>query len=110
MRSGADRDLRLPFLSLAAEALQEMAGVELRLAGTFRRLLLRPGDVTADYLAGRRARYMTPLRAYLVASVAFFFASALHPDDVRLVETTPGRESRIERRGLPPAGTRVQPR
>jgi len=90
-----DRDLRLPFLSLAAEALQEMAGVESRLAGTFRRLLLRPGEVTADYLAGRRARYMTPLRAYLVASLAFFFASALHPDDARLVETTPGRGSAV---------------
>ena len=87
------RDLRLPFLPLAAEAVQETVGLESRLAGTFGRLLLHPGEVTVDYLGGRRARYTTHLRTYLVASLAFFFVSALHPERVGVVVAMPGRGS-----------------
>lgn len=36
--------------------------------------LLRPGYLTREYLAGRIARYIPPLRLYLVSSLLFFFA------------------------------------
>lgn len=35
-------------------------------------LLARPWKLTADFNAGRRARYVHPLRLYLLASIAFF--------------------------------------
>jgi hypothetical protein len=35
-------------------------------------LLRKPGMLTAEYLAGRRARYIQPLRLYLTFSVLFF--------------------------------------
>ena len=35
-------------------------------------LLLRPWQLTNDFNAGRRARYVHPLRLYLIASVLFF--------------------------------------
>lgn len=34
--------------------------------------LLEPGKLTEDYLAGRRARYVTPVRTYLAMSLLFF--------------------------------------
>ena len=40
-------------------------------------LLRRPGFLTREYFAGRRARYLPPLRLYLVMSVLFFLVSAL---------------------------------
>src|SRR5205814_5877607 len=35
-------------------------------------LLVRPWKLTNDFNAGRRARYVHPLRLYLLASIAFF--------------------------------------
>ncbi len=35
-------------------------------------LLIRPWQLTNDFNAGRRARYVHPLRLYLMASIAFF--------------------------------------
>jgi hypothetical protein len=40
-------------------------------------LLLRPGALTAEYLAGRRTRYVRPLKLYLTISVTFFALLAL---------------------------------
>jgi hypothetical protein len=39
-------------------------------------LLRRPGFLTREYFAGRRARYLPPLRLYLFMSVLFFLLSA----------------------------------
>jgi hypothetical protein len=39
---------------------------------TLRLLLLRPGQLTLEYFADRRARYVPPVRLYLVISVLFF--------------------------------------
>ena len=35
-------------------------------------LIFRPGFLTAEYMAGRRARYVPPLRLYLILSFALF--------------------------------------
>jgi hypothetical protein len=42
-------------------------------------LLARPGQLTVDYFAERRARYLPPVRLYLVLSLLFFsFSLATH--------------------------------
>ena len=43
-----------------------------RVVRTLPNLMGRPGRITRDYLKGRRARYMPPLRLYIVASLIFF--------------------------------------
>ncbi|HEY4531434.1 MAG TPA: DUF3667 domain-containing protein [Luteimonas sp.] len=45
--------------------------------------LLSPGRVAINYLAGHRARYIAPLRLFVVLSVLTFFigAAAIHVDD-----------------------------
>ncbi len=64
------RDGALSFRELLSEAAEEIVGFGRRFVVTLLRLLLRPGAVTAGYLAGRRARFASPLRLYLTASVA----------------------------------------
>lgn len=43
-----------------------------RLWQTLSKLLFLPGAMTADYLRGRRARYVRPFRLYLITSVLVF--------------------------------------
>ena len=43
---------------------------------TLRTLILRPGQLTADYLRGRRKPYIPPLQIFLIANLIFFL---LHP-------------------------------
>jgi len=40
-------------------------------------LLVRPGQLTVDYLEGRRQRYVPPLRLYVMLSLTFFVLASL---------------------------------
>lgn len=60
------------FWSLLSEALDNIFSVDSRTAKTLFAVLCRPGFITKEYLAGRRARYLPPLRLYLFASLLFF--------------------------------------
>ncbi|HYX73102.1 MAG TPA: DUF3667 domain-containing protein [Steroidobacteraceae bacterium] len=70
------------FTKLATE---DLTHADSRLWRTLGALLFRPGYLTREFLNGRRARYLPPLRLYLVISVIFFlWASATQP--VRVIE------------------------
>jgi hypothetical protein len=68
---------------LAVDAVSEFSGWDGRLALTLRTLVRRPGLLTREFLEGRRARYISPLRVYLTASLVYFVLAASAPD-VRL--------------------------
>lgn len=72
----ADTALDVPFRRIVGELLAELFDVDSRAWRTARTLLLRPGLLTAEYNAGRRARYLSPLRVYMLSSVLFFFVVA----------------------------------
>ena len=80
---GQETRLHMPSL---AEFVHEFVGhyvaVEGRLWGTLGRLLFRPGALTNEYLAGRRRRYVEPLRLYLSLSILFFALMKLSGTDV----------------------------
>ena len=65
---------------LLGDAWLEVSGWDGRFARTFRTLLRHPGLLTVEALAGRRARYVSPVRLYLVASVTYFLIAALSPN------------------------------
>lgn len=70
---GQDARVRLPTVrKFLVELIEKYLGVEGRLPLTLRQLFLHPGAMTADYLAGRRQRYVSPLRLYLAVSLLFF--------------------------------------
>ena len=59
------------------EAAEVLTHADSRLWRTLWPLLARPGFLTREYLAGRRARYLQPFRLYLITSVLFFVLSAV---------------------------------
>lgn len=63
---------------LAGDAWQELSGYDGRIASTFRGLV-HPGLLTNEYLQGRRARYLSPVRLYFIVSVIYFVISAAAP-------------------------------
>lgn len=65
---------------MVGDAWQELSGYDGRFARTFRMLVGRPGAMTREILEGRRARYISPVRLYLVASVAYFLVAAAAPN------------------------------
>jgi hypothetical protein len=58
------------------EFLHEFIGhyvaLEGKLWGSLKRLIFQPGELTNEYIRGRRVRYVQPLRLYLTFSVLFF--------------------------------------
>ncbi len=64
---------------LMREAFGDLFELDSRLWKTLIPLLIRPGQLTRDYLEGRRARYMPPFRTYLVLSVVFFVVVFFDP-------------------------------
>jgi len=65
---------------LAVDAVAEFSGWDGRLATTLRDLFRRPGWLTLEFLEGRRVRYISPLRLYLMASVVYFLIAASAPN------------------------------
>jgi hypothetical protein len=63
---------------LAGDAWAELSGYDGRIAATFRGLL-RPGLLTRHYVEGQRARYLSPVRLYLIVSLIYFLAAAAAP-------------------------------
>lgn len=59
------------------ETTSELTQLEGRVPRTLKALMLQPGRLTQDFLAGRRARWLAPLRLYLICSVAYFLAAAV---------------------------------
>jgi hypothetical protein len=65
---------------LASDAVSEFSGWDGRLWATVRALVQRPGLLTREFLAGRRASYISPVRLYLSASVLYFLIAANAPN------------------------------
>jgi hypothetical protein len=82
---------------LAGEVLAEVTDLDNRFLRSIRYLFTRPGFLSREHAEGRRARYVSPVRLYLIFSVAFFTAASLvaqreqmfSPDDVVEFSTDP---------------------
>jgi hypothetical protein len=72
-----DIDRRQPFWKLVGDILHETFDFDSRVARTLAALLIKPGFLTLEYCAGRRAKYSPPLRLYLLVSVLFFLSLTL---------------------------------
>ena len=55
------------------EFFKEISDTDSRLLHSLTTLLLHPGQISADYLAQRRARYLPPFRLYLLINLALLF-------------------------------------
>jgi hypothetical protein len=49
-------------------------------------LWFKPGKLTQEFVAGRRASYLPPFRLYLVLSIIFFLAASLSNTHVKVLQ------------------------
>ena len=70
-------DLDRPFREIAGEAMESFLSLDARILRTLWPLIRRPGLLTVDFLAGRRARYVHPFKLYFAFSVLLFMVLAL---------------------------------
>ncbi len=70
-------DYRRSVWRVAIDALDSFLNWDTKFLKSVGILLTRPGKLTNDFNAGRRVRYVHPLRLYLLASIAFFLIAKL---------------------------------
>jgi hypothetical protein len=92
---------------LAVDAFWELSGWDGRFATTVKALFRRPGMLTREFLEGRRARYISPLRLYLMASLVYFVVAAAAP---KLAETKAKNFAGIEGAGFKIGTTTTAPK
>ena len=69
----------LSMREVAGDVTHSLLHLDSRVWRTLRLLVLRPGELTREFIAGRHQRYLPPFRLYLAVSVLFFALSALLP-------------------------------
>jgi uncharacterized protein DUF3667 len=102
-------DYRRSFRPVIADVLDSFLNWDSKFFATIALLILKPWRLTNEFLAGKRVRYVNPLRLYLLASILFFFAVNYGAKDLRL---QPGKlspkdraelEADLKKGDLPPA-------
>ena len=93
-------DYRRSLARLVVDAADSLLNWDTKFLHTVVVLLVRPWRLTNDFNAGRRVRYVHPLRLYLIASILFFLLGNLlnftgFRDD-RKVELSPEDRAEIE--------------
>ena len=73
-----DGPLDVPAREIARGAVGDAFAWDGRFWGTVRLLLARPGFLSAEWAAGRRVRYVAPLRLYVIATLLFVGADATY--------------------------------
>lgn len=68
------RGMVRPLSGLLADLVDTVFNIDSRILRTIGPLLLRPGYLTREYFAGRRQRYVTPVRLYFFLSIIAFLA------------------------------------
>lgn len=70
-------ETRRPLSDLLRELLGDLFAFDARVWRTFGPLLRQPGFLTVEYFAGRRVRYVPPLRLYVFIGFVFFGVMAV---------------------------------
>ena len=81
-------DYHRSFGSLLADAADAFFNIDARFFRSFGLLLCKPWRLTNEFVAGKRASHVHPLRVYLIASVIFFLVINFLSKDTHL-ETAP---------------------
>lgn len=82
-------DYRRSIFRVVVDAADSFLNWDTKFLQTMTVLLLRPWKLTNDFNAGRRVRYVHPLRLYLIASIVFFLlARAINLDSKGPIELT----------------------
>lgn len=67
-----NHELKVPFRHMVYEFVEGITHFDAKVWNTLRAMAV-PGRITAEFLVGRRARYVPPVRLYIFVSLVFFF-------------------------------------
>src|SRR5437867_6519459 len=102
-------DYRRSFRHVVADVLDSFLNWDSKFFTTIGLLIVKPWRLTNEFLAGKRVRYLNPLRLYLLASILFFFAvnygtRGLHLEPGKLGPKDRAElEADLKKEDLPPA-------
>jgi hypothetical protein len=83
---GQAADVHVPSTrELVHQALEGITHSDSRLWRTLYFLWFKPGKLTQEFVAGRRAAYLPPFRLYLVLSILFFLVASVSNTHVKFV-------------------------
>jgi hypothetical protein len=68
----------ITFWELLKDAGDLLASLDSRIWRTLGLLMFRPGRLTLDYLQGKRARFVPPMRLFIATTLVFFFIATLN--------------------------------
>ncbi len=96
-----NHDLRVPFRRFAYEFVESLTHFDTKLWNTLKAIFTRPGQLTKDFVEGRRARHINPARFYFFVSVIFFALLTWWVDRGIEVQNAPvhGQESAVSTLG-----------
>src|SRR5438876_404354 len=77
-------DYRRSFRHVIVDVLDSFLNWDSKFFATIALLIVKPWRLTNDFLAGKRVRYVHPLRLYLLASILFFFAANYSAKSIHL--------------------------
>jgi Protein of unknown function (DUF3667) len=84
------------FREFLHELFHELAHFDGKIVRSTRFLLAKPGFLSQEYFAGRRARYISPIRLYLVFSILYFAVVTFAPSSgIRITCTSCPPESKV---------------
>src|SRR5213592_1085249 len=89
-------DYRRSFRHVIADVLESFLNWDSKFFATIALLIFKPWRLTNEFLAGKRVRYVNPLRLYLLASILFFFAVNYGAKGIRIDPTKFPEEKRAE--------------
>jgi len=78
-------EIKESFWHLSTHLVYDIIHLDSKFFDTLKYLLLRPGFLTKEYLRGRRASYLHPIRMYVFASAIFFiifFSFIIKPGEI----------------------------
>src|SRR2546430_5983755 len=90
-------DYRRSFRHVIVDVLDSFLNWDSKFFATIGLLIVKPWRLTNEFLAGKRVRYLHPLRLYLLASILFFFAINYGAKGLRL---EPGKISEKNRSAI----------
>ena len=75
-----DRDYIRSLPPVLGDILKETFELDSRFLRTIKPMFFRPGELPSEFSRNRRASYVSPIRLYIFASLAFFFLLSLTTD------------------------------
>src|SRR5436309_4306913 len=89
-------DYRRSFRHVIVDVLDSFLNWDSKFFATLGLLIVKPWKLTNEFLAGKRVRYLHPLRLYLLASIVFFFVVNYSARGIRLQPGKIAEEHRVQ--------------